>query len=179
MHSRTVRLIAATALSIACVPTAFAQTTRSADLVKQLMNTLSAQKLDALAVRDPEQPTNAIAVLAFPNSQLLAVAGPYPDQASLDSLLSSGMYRDVYAALQQPTVASGRLFIQDMGCDGLGTAESIDIVYENAQTQTILDGNWKKQGLSQGTYDERAKAAEARYARMLAALIAAAQKTQR
>ena len=150
----------------------------SSALAKQLVEAMSSAGMDALAMRDPANSGRAIAVLAFPQSQLLVIAGSYPDASSLDALLSNRMYRDVYAGLQQPTVSDGKVFIQDMGCDGLdprGEA-NVDIMYENAKTQTIFDGNWKKQKISQSAYEERARQAEARYARLLSALIAAAQK---
>ena len=147
-------------------------TSSSPQLAKQLIETLTTQKLEAIAARDPNAPDRAIAALAFPNSQLLVIAATYPDQAGLDALLASKMYRDVYAALQQPSVNKGKVFIQDIGCDGLQSAgASIDIVYEDGKTQTILDGDWKKQGLKQTDYQERATRAEARYSRLLSVLL--------
>jgi len=177
MRSPAIRVAFAAFLAAGFTTGTSAQAPSSADLAKQLVSTLSSRGLDAIAARDPEKPDRAIAALAFPGSQLLVVAGPYADSAGLDALLAHKMYRDVYSALQQPSITTGKLFVQDLGCDGLQSGEgSIDIVYEDAKTQTILDGNWKKQGLSQSAYQERAKNAEARYARILAALVSAAQK---
>jgi hypothetical protein len=154
-----------------------AQTQSSGQLAKELVSALASGGLDAIATRDPEKPDRAIAALAFPGSQLLVVSAPYAD-ASLDALLANRMYRDVYSTLQQPSIADGKVFIQDLGCDGLQPG-GVDIMYENGKTQTILDGNWKKQGLSQSAYEQRAKDAEARYSRMLAALVGAARKAPR
>ena len=146
--------------------------TSSSQLAKQLTETLATRKLEAIAARDPNAPDRAIAALAFPNSQLLVIAATYPDQAGLDALLANKMYRDVYAVLQQPSVNKGKVFIQDIGCDGLqGAGASIDIVYEDGKTQTILDGDWKKQGLKQTDYQERATRAETRYSRLLSVLL--------
>jgi hypothetical protein len=144
----------------------------SPQLAKQLVEVMTSQKLDALAVRDPASPDRAIAALAFPNSQLLVVSATYPDPAGLDALLTNKMYRDVYAVLQQPSVNKGKIFIQDIGCDGLQAgAEAVDIVYEDGTKQTILDGDWKKQGLKQADYQERAARAETHYSRLLSALL--------
>ena len=157
-----------------------AQTAGSAELAKQLVTTLSAAGLDAFATRDPAAPDRVIAALAFPGSQLLVVAAPYSDTATVDAWLANRMYRDVYAALQQPSITSGKLFFQDLGCDGLrsGSDGSVDILYENGRTQTIFDGDWKKQKMTQAAYEQRERSAEARYTELLRALVNAAQKTR-
>lgn len=142
----------------------------SGQLAKQLVTTLAGR--DAIAARDPQAPDRAIAALVFPESQLLVISAPYADAAGLDALLSHKMYREVYSALQQPTYNQGKVFFQDLGCDGLHSGpESVDIMYEDGKTQTIFDGNWKKQKLSEAEYQKRVKSAEERYARMLTALI--------
>jgi hypothetical protein len=176
MRSTASRAACVTLIAAAwCAAPAAAQTPASGELAKQLVSTLSTRGLDAIAARDPQKPDQAIAALAFPGSQILVVAAPYPEANGLDALLAHGMYRDVYSVLQQPSITNGKLFIQDLGGDGL-QANGFDIVYENGKTQTLLDGNWKKQGLKESEYHQRATAAETRYARMLSALIAAAQK---
>ena len=166
------------ATRIACLALTLAATAApaanpaSAELAKQLVTTLTAGGLGAIAARDPEAPDRAIAALAFPDSQLLVVAAPYPDAAGLDALLANKMYRDVYAALQQPSFNKGKVFIQDLGCDGLQSGpESVDVMYEDGKTQTIFDGNWKKQKISESEYQKRIKAADERYARLLSVLI--------
>ena len=161
--------------------TASAQTAPSADLAKQLVTTLSGAGLDAIAARDPEAPDRVVAALAFPGSQLLVVAAPYTDGASVDAWLANRMYRDVYSALQQPSITTGKVFFQDLGCDGLqsGTGGTVDIMYENGRTQTIFDGDWKKQKLSETAYRQRVREADARYASLLSALLGAVPKQPR
>ena len=161
--------IACFALALsAAASAAAAQTPTSAQLARQLVTTLAGS--DAIAARDPGAPDRAIAALAFPDSQLLVVTAPYPDAAGLDALLANRMYRDVYSALQQPAYNQGKVFFQDLGCDGLQPA-SVDVMYEDGTTQTIFDGNWKKQKLSESEYQQRLKSAEERYARLLSVLI--------
>jgi hypothetical protein len=176
MRCPATRIACVVLLAVVAAP-ASAQTPTSAELAKQLVSALSTRGLDSIAARDPEKPDHAIAALAFPGSQILVVAAPYPEVNGLDALLEHGMYRDVYSVLQQPSITNGKLFIQDLGGDGL-QANGVDVVYENGKTQTLLDGNWKKQGLKEAEYQQRAAAAETRYARMLSALIAAAQKSK-
>jgi hypothetical protein len=61
----------------------------------------------------------------------------------------------------------------DAGCDGLGgDGDGVDVLYEKGTVQTLFDGQWKKQGLSEDTYTKRAQDAEASYSRFLAVLTA-------
>ena len=169
----SIGLALAISLALLTQPAAGAPSPASGDLAKQLVTALSSSGLDAIAARDPEAPGRVVAALAFPGSQLLVVAAPYRDGATVDAWLANRMYRDVYSALQQPSITTGKVFFQDLGCDGLrpGGDGSIDIMYEDGKTQTIFDGNWKKQKLSEAEYQKRVKSAEERYARMLTALI--------
>ena len=48
----------------------------------------------------------------------------------------------------------------------------------NGKTQTVFDGNWKKQKLSESAYQQRAREADTRYARLLSALLGATRKSQ-
>jgi len=154
-----------------------AQPSQSSSVAKQMVAAMQASHLDAIAVRDPEAAGRYIAALVFPESQLLVVSAPAPAPAALDDALSRGQYRDVYTALQQASIKDGKLFIQDLGCDGLqpngdGTA---DVVYQNVTKQTIFDGNWKRQHLSAEEYQQRFGDVDAQYSRMLTALLAATQ----
>jgi hypothetical protein len=175
------RIVAGFAGFFLLAAAAAAQTTPSADLARQLVTTLGGAGLDAIAARDPEAPDRVVAALAFPGSQLLVVAAPYRDGATVDAWLANRMYRDVYSALQQPSITTGKVFFQDLGCDGLrpGGDGSIDIMYEDGKTQTIFDGNWKKQKLSEAAYQQRVRDADARYAKLLTALLGAVPKQPR
>jgi hypothetical protein len=157
---------------------AIAQPATSAELAKQLVTVMGSSGLEAIAAHDPQDPSRAIAALAFPGSQLLVVSAPYPDTATLDAYLANHMYKDVYTILQQPAISKGKLFFQDMGCDGLqgGGNGSVDIMYEDGGTQTIFDGNWKRLKLTESAYEQKLKNADAQYTRLLTALVAAAQK---
>lgn len=168
MRSPATRIACLALLFTAAAVPVPAQSPASAQLAKQLVTTLAGR--DAIAARDPQAPDRAIAALVFPDSQLLVISAPYADAAGLDALLSHKMYREVYSALQQPSFNQGKVFFQDLGADGL-QPESVDIMYEDGKTQTIFDGNWKKQKLSEAEYQKRVKSAEERYARMLTALI--------
>lgn len=158
-----------------------AEESQSAPLVKQLVTAMQESGLDAIAARDPAAPDRFIAALAFPGTQLLVVSAPYPAPASLDAYLAQRQYREVYTALQQSSIKDGKVFIQDLGGDGLqpGTDGSVDIMYENVTVQTIFDGNWKKQHLTESAYQTRYRNADATYSHMLTALLSVVQTPAR
>jgi hypothetical protein len=181
MKKPLARLMLGLALAHAGTAHGASQGPASQPLATQLVTAMTDAGLEAIAARDPRDPSRAIAALSFPGSQLLVIAAPYPDAAELDSKLTNRLYRDVYSALQQPSISTGKVFFQDLGCDGLRAAGdgAVDVMYEDGKTQTIFDGNWKKQKLSETAYLQRAKEADARYAHLLEALIEAARKNRR
>jgi hypothetical protein len=151
---------------------------QSPTLVKSLTSLMEARHLDAIAATDPEAPDRFVAALLMPNVQLLIVSAQYPVPAELQAQLSQQGYRDVYSALHQPSAQATRFFLMDAGCDGLRTdTDAVDVLYEKGTTQTLFDGRWKQQGLSEADYTKRARDAEARYARLLSLLIASLQTT--
>jgi hypothetical protein len=127
--------------------------------------------LEAIAAEDPALPGRFVAALLIPGVQVLVVAAQYPNPAELQGLLAQKSYRDVYTALHQPATQASRFFYIDSGCDGVhedGT--TVDILYEKGTNQTLFNGNWKEQKLSEDTYKKRVQAAEAEYAKLVAIL---------
>jgi hypothetical protein len=162
------------ALGLLLPPTvAEAQEGRSATQVKELTALMTARQLDAVAAQDPEAPDHFVAALLMPGVQLLLVSARYPSPPELQAQLAQQKYRDVYTALHQPSAQATRFFLMDAGCDGLGgDGDGVDVLYEKGTVQTLFDGQWKKQGLSEDTYTKRAQDAEASYSRFLAVLTA-------
>jgi len=148
---------------------------QSPALARQLVQALGSAKLDAIAAPDPASPGHYVAALVFPGTQLLVVSASYPVAGALDPAVAAHQYRDVYSALQQASISDGKLFIQDLGCDGLGGSDDVDVVYENGKTQTVFNGDWKGQKLSRAAYEERLSSIDVRYAHLLSTLLAAAQ----
>jgi hypothetical protein len=162
------------ALGLLVPPTvAGAQEGRSAAQVKELTALMTARQLETVAAQDPEAADHFVAALLVPGVQLLLVSARYPSPPELQAQLAQQKYRDVYTALHQPSAQSTRFFLMDAGCDGLhGSADGVDVLYEKGTTQTLFDGQWKQQGLSEATYNKRAQEAEASYSRLLALLTA-------
>jgi hypothetical protein len=148
----------------------------SAGLAANLASLMGARQLDAVAAEDPEAPQRFVAALFIPNAQLLVVSAQYPAAAELQAQLAQQNYRDVYTALHQPAAEQTRFFLMDAGGDGLRSDdESVDVLYEKGTIQTLFDGRWKPQGLSEAAYRKRAHDAEARYSRLLSILTSALQ----
>ena len=93
--------------------------------------------------------------------------------------LAKKEYRDTYLDLNGAGVALTKVFVQDLGADGLklksGENQAPDI-YEAAARQTIFDGDAKKQKLSDQEYQKAFADADERYAQMLTALLAQLKK---
>ncbi len=87
--------------------------------------------------------------------------------------IANRQYRDVYMDLQGPATQKGRLFVMDLGADGLRyrpDGDVFDITYHSGADQVSFDGDWKDQKMTREQYDQRFKNDDERYARMLAAL---------
>jgi hypothetical protein len=150
-------------------------TPKSAVLVKQLVTAMSDVKLDAIAARDPADPSRIIAALAFPDVQLLVISSQYKSAEYLDMQLGKKDFRRVYDTLQQG-IPESRIFFHDIGCDGFGTGDNVDILYEGPTQQTMFDGNWVAQSLTESAYLEKRKEAEAKYVHALSVLLEAVRR---
>lgn len=159
--------LACAALLAALAPGVAAQELRSAALAKELASAMTAAKLDAFALQDPEAPDRFIGIMLFPNVQLLMVSARHSSPDYVKWQIGEKQYKEVYAALQQSGVTEGRLFFQDLGADGLPLPgnDSVDVVYESGK-QTLFDGNGKDGG-SKRDYEKKLREADAQYSRLL------------
>lgn len=180
MRVKALCLVLATAFCLAA-STAAAQAVPSAGepgsatLVKQLVTAMSAMKLEAIAAKDPTDPTRIIAALAFPGVQLLVMSSQHPSADYLNVQIGRKAFMGVYEALQHG-VPESRLFFHDIGCDGFVPGDYVDIFYEGPNQRTMFNGNWEAQSLTAAAYAEKQKAAEAQYARALTVLLDAVKK---
>ena len=151
---------------LAFTTAAFAQTSGSGVAARSLVQRLESRHMDTMAVADPRTPGRFIAVLYVSPSQLLVVGARHPNADALTVAIREKRYRDVYLDLQGAPAVGDRLFVHDIGADGLTqTGQSvIDNAYENG-TRAVLAKSGK------GT--EKLAAVDAEYVRMLEALISA------
>jgi hypothetical protein len=169
-------------LLFSALPTgALAQDSKSAALVKELTQLLDQAKLDSIAAKDLSAPDLYVAALYFQGSQLLVVSARYAAPLILNEKLAKKDFREIYTDLNSAAVEGTRTLVMDMGADGL-KAKRDDTRFDTCDIGAksyVFDGDWKKQKMA--SEDEYTKAfvdADARYAKMLAALIVQAKKSQ-
>ena len=174
-----VLFVLTTALCLAAPPLAGSATSQeapqSAALVKQFVAAMQTLRLDAIAAPDPADPDRVVAALVYPGVQLLVASAAHESLPFLKTEIAARHYRDVYEDLQRG-VPESRIFFHDMGCDGLGQGDNVDIFYEGANGRTLFDGNWEAQSLSEAAYAEKRKSAEEKYVHALTVLLDAARK---
>jgi hypothetical protein len=139
----------------------------SGKLAQELTAALTTRHLDAYAAHDPAAPDRFVAALLFPGVQLLVVGGSYPVPAAIEAQLAAAQYRDAYLALQGNAIPESKLFVQDMGADGLREkeAQAGDVVYQKVVTQTVLSGD------IDGAYKKKLDAIDVEYSKLLQVLI--------
>jgi len=167
-------------LAVAVSATALAQESKSAALAKELSAALDAAKLDSIAAKDPAKPDVFFGALYFPGTQLLVVAAQYAAPLAMNDRLAKKDYREAYLDLSSASVPGSKIFIEDLGANGLVARprdnEAFD-AYDAGGKRVSFDGDWKKQQLSEEDYMKAFSAADARYSEILAALLAQAKKT--
>ncbi len=155
------------------------QDTKSAALAQQLTALLDQKKLDAIAAKDPSAPDLYVAALYFPGGQLLVASARYSVPSILNEKLAKKDFREVYTDLNSASVAGTLVLVMDMGADGLKPKKDDTHVdtCDVGSTSLVFDGDWKRQKLAtEDDYNKAFADADARYAKMLAALIAQAKK---
>jgi hypothetical protein len=167
-------------LTVSFAATALAQESKSAALAKQLAAALDAGQLDSIAAKDPTSPDVFIGALYFKGMQLLVVSARYSAPSLLTEKLAQKNYRDVYIDLNSASVPESKIFIEDLGVDGLKSKREENTPYDSyeaAGKRTAFDGDWKKQKLSEQDYMKTFSTADERYCQMLTALLAQVKKT--
>jgi hypothetical protein len=152
-----------------------AQESKSSALAKQLAAALDAAKLDSVAAKDPATPGVYIGALYIPGFQLLAISAAYSAPVLLDTRLAKKEYRDVYLDLNSAAGPETKVFIEDLGLDGLKAKREENRPFDSVEIKgkrTSLDGDWKRQQLSEQDYMKVFSTADERYSQMLAALLA-------
>jgi hypothetical protein len=158
---------------------AIAQDSTSTPLVAELVKLMDEQKLQNVAAADGDA---FVGVLHVPGSQLLAVRGRFASSVRADILMERRMYPDLYSDLNSAAELATKVFISDLGADGLkfrrannnqpfDTADVGDKSYR-------FDGDWGRQRLSRDEYTKVYQSTDEQYARMLQALIAQLKKPQ-
>ena len=159
---------------------AAAQESKSAALAKELTTLLDGAKLTAIAAKDSSDPEAFVAAMYFSGSQLLVVSAKYTPAVLLNQKLDKKDYQEVYIDLNSASVASTRVFIEDLGADGLKADHADGAAFDSIDRggkRTVFDDSWRKeQKLSEEEYAKRFAEADAFYSRLLQSLISQAKK---
>lgn len=155
--------------------------TRSPELAKQCVAALAEQKLNAFAMGQANEVDRFVAVLVFPDVQLLVISARIAAPASLQQLIDTRQYTDAYAVLQGSAIGDSKVFVQDLKADGLHLRAnaSVDVLYEQVVHQTIFDGQPSKHNLTEKQYEEKLTSADATYSQMLTDLLDGLRKNAR
>ena len=180
MSSRSVAL-PLLLLIFALSPVTLAENSRSAPLAQQLTSLLDARKLDSIAARAEEGSDVFVAALYFPGSQLLVISAKYAAPSLLNEKILQRNYRDCYIDLNVSNDPASKLFVEDLGADGLHATRGDDQPFDTftkGSDALPFDGDWKKRKLSEDAYMQAFAEADASYARMLESLIAQLKNEQ-
>lgn len=152
---------------------------KSAPLAEELVKLLDARKLDSLAA-PVASPNDWVGLLYVPGSQLLVVAAKYAAPARLEALLQQKNYRDIYVDLNGAALPKTRVFISDLGANGLRFDRARNAPFdtvESADGRTYaFDGEWGRAKLSRDEYTKAFQVTDDQYAAMLQALLAELKK---
>jgi hypothetical protein len=167
------------ALLVVASPTLTAQQSKSAALALELTQLLDARKLDSIGARfaDPDQ---FVGALYFPGTQLLVVKARYLVPPRMDLYLQQKNYRDVYLDLNSASVPESKVFISDLGANGLQFERQNNQPFDSVDREGrsfSFDGDWGRARLSREEYTKAWETTDGDYVKMLEALIAEAKKT--
>lgn len=153
---------------------------KSAPLAAELVRLLDEAKLDSIAARHGTEADRFVGALYFPETQLLVVSARFPAPDRMTYLLREKSYRDVYIDLNSASDRSTKVFVSDLGANGLRFRRENDQPFDTvdlADRSVLFDGEWGRAKLSEAEYRKLYEEADERYAQMLQSLIAALKKT--
>jgi len=157
---------------------AAAQEPKSAALARELAAALDAAKLQNVAAKEPGATNRYVAALYFQNLQLIVVSGSYGAPVLLDDRLAKREYREIYVELNGASEPASRVFVTDLGVNGLRIRPERDQPpdsYEAGGRRTVFNRQWREQQMSEADYNKMHAEADARYVELLTALLAQAK----
>lgn len=166
-------------LMVVFASAAFAQEPKSAALARQLAAALDAAQLDSVAAKDPAKTDTFVGALYFKGLQLLVISAKYVAPQALEEKVAKKDYRDVYLDLTSASVPATKIFVEDMGADGLKADHEANTAFDACETagkRVAFDGDAKRQQLSDQDYKKAFAAADEAYSEMLTALLAQVKK---
>jgi hypothetical protein len=176
----TAHLVIGLLILVVMSTAAAAQELKSPALAKELTQTLDGAKLTAIAAKDSSDPDGFVAAMYFSGSQLLVVAAKYTPAVLLTDKLAKKDYQEIYIDLNSASVPNSRVFVEDLGADGLKADHAEGAGFDSVERggkRTVFDADWRKeQKLTDEQYAKLVADADALYSRLLQALINQAKK---
>jgi len=167
--------VVALACCLLAPATLSAQDSKSAALAGELTKLLDQMKLDAVAAKAGTD--QFVAALYFQGSQLLVVGAKYSTPDRLTYLIGQKQYRDVYADLSSASEQATKVFVMDLGANGLKfkreNNEPFDTVDSSGGSVAF---NGERGKLSEDDYKKVFATSDEQYTSMLQALVAALKK---
>jgi hypothetical protein len=151
--------------------------TKTAPLDKELASLMDQQKLDSLAGKGADD--QFVAALYMPGAQLLVISAKYAAPAALQEMIDQKTYQEVYRELQSASIRESRMFITDLGADGLRPRPEGGAGFDSVMADTArvsFNGDWRQQKLTEADYQKRFGEADEGYASMLTVLLGALKK---
>ena len=178
--TRTIRRLSSIALAaiLLLATAAFAQDSKSATSVTELVKMLDSMKLDSFAVKGAS-PNEYVGALYFPGSQLLVVSAKFDTPWRADSLLEMKNYRDLYIELNSASLPQSKVFVSDLSANGLRSKKD-GTVYDTADIggKTFnFDGDWKKAKITADDYTKTYSTTDEQYTQMIQVLLAGLKKS--
>jgi hypothetical protein len=167
-------LVALVGLLLAPSPL-FAQDSKSAAVAGELTRLLDEMKLDAVAARHGTD--QFVAALYFQGSQLLVVGAKYSAPDRLTYLIGQKQYRDVYADLSSASEQATKIFVMDLGANGLKFRRENNEPFDTVDTSSSsVAFNGERGKLSEDDYRKVFVTSDEQYTSMLQALLVALKK---
>lgn len=175
--SRSVAALAVAGALVLIPALASAQDSKSAPLATELAKLLDGAKLDSIAAQQASD--QYVGALYFPGAQLLVVSGKTALAARMKDLLGKKEYKEVYMDLSSASDQQTRLFIMDLGANGLRFKREENQPFDSADLagkNWTFDGDWGKAKIKEEDYRKTYTTTDEQYAAMLQALIGALKK---
>ena len=152
-----------------------AQDSKSATVAGELTRLLDEMKLDAVAAKQGTD--RFVAALYLQGSQLLVVGAKYSAPERMNQLIGQKQYRDVYIDLSSASEQATKIFVMDLGANGLKFKRENNEPFDTVDTSggsVIFNGERGK--LSEDDYKKVFVTSDEQYTSMLQALLVALKK---
>ena len=174
---RRVRAVVIVAALLAVPSLAAAQESKSAAVAGELVKLLDQMKLDSVAAARGD---GFVSAYYLPGSQLLVVGGKFASPERATILIERKMYRDVYTDLNSAADLATKVFVSDLGANGLQFRRQNNQPFDTADIGNksySFDGNWGKAKLSRDEYTRVFESTDEQYTQMLQALLEQLKKS--